>query len=534
MQQSNNSTIKQLGNSTYFKCIINLSIIFVGICRTLPHSLSSKIVNMSNLSCAKGTLKPYIPSSAQPWNELRIKHLYRRLSFGASPNEIIQALERTPSDLVETLLHNAMEQPLSPVPAWKDFDYTDYEKIKDEEERDEKINNDIFDWIKEWIQDMLKHGVRGKFILFWHNHFVTQLETYYFPRYLYDYHHLLQSKALGNFKDFVHQMGKNTAMLLFLNGVESTKEEPNENYARELYELFTLGRDQGYTQKDIEETARALTGWNGLDVFGQPIAFVNYYHDKGEKTIFEQTGNWNYDDVTNILFQERATAIAQFICTKIYTTFVNPRPDLAIIHQLANTLLTHNWEMAPVLNQLFKSEHFFDAANIGLQIKSPYELFFNFFKAVNYEASADILDSIHYFTSMLGQELAMPIDVAGWRGNRTWIDTARITGRWRVLSWTIYDLMDNQPEKLTQLAHQLTGNAQTNDPALVTQKVVDFFLAKALHTPEIYERATIAFKVDIPQNYFDDGSWNLHWDTIPWQMTALLQYLIKLPEFQLT
>jgi len=187
----------------------------------------------------------------------------------------------------------------------------------------------------------------------------------------------------------------------------------------------------------------------------------------------------------------------------------------------------------PVLKQLFKSEHFFDEKNIGVQVKSPYELFLNFFKEVDYEINEEQVGSLNYFTGMLGQELASPIDVAGWRGNRTWIDTARITGRWRTLGWTVYAVMDSQPEKLTQLAATLAGGSNTNDPALVTQKVMDYFLPMELHTPAIYERATEVFKVDIPSNYFEDGSWNLNWNTVPWQMTSLLQYLIKIPEFQL-
>ena len=490
---------------------------------------------MNNPTCAVESLNKYIPSIEQPWNDQRIKHLYRRLSYGAALSDIVTAKNKTPEQLVDELIDGAMTVPFPDKPIWATWDFRDFEaNAANDEEQDILVNEAVYDWLKTWITDMRQHDTRGKLVLFWHNHFVTQLETYYFPRFLYDYHQLLQTMAFGNFKDFVHEMGKNTAMLLFLNGVESTKYEPNENYARELYELFALGRDNGYTQQDIEETARALTGWNHIEYWGSPVEFVEEYSDKGEKTIFGQTGNWGYDDVTDILFRERKDQIAQFICQKIYTAFVNPQPNEVIINQLAETFKTNDWEIAPVLKQLFKSEHFFDEKNIGVQVKSPYELFLNFFKEVNFDLIDDErLESLNYFTGMLGQELATPIDVAGWRGNRTWIDTARITGRWRTLGWTVYAVMDQQPEKLTNLAIGLTGSASTNDPALVTQKIVDYFLPNELHTPEIYERATEVFKVDIPSNYFDDGSWNLNWDTIPWQMTSLLQYLIKIPEFQL-
>ncbi len=490
---------------------------------------------MNNPTCAIESLSKYIPSTEQPWNEQRIKHLYRRLSYGVAFSDMETAKNKTPEQLVEELIDGAMTTPFPDKPDWVTWDYKNFEEqAANEEEREELVNQAIYGWLKTWIKDMMKNDVRGKLTLLWHNHFVTQLETYYFPRYLYDYHQLLQAMAFGNFKDFVNEMGKNTAMLLFLNGVESTKYEPNENYARELYELFTLGRDNGYTQQDIEETAKALTGWNHIPYWGQPIEFVADYADKEEKTIFGQTGNWGYEEVTDILFTQRKDHIAQFICQKIYTAFVNPQPNEVIVNQLAETFKANDWEIAPVLKQLFKSEHFFDATNIGVQVKSPYELFLNFYKEVDFDLVDDeMLEGLNYFTGMLGQELATPIDVAGWRGNRTWIDTARITGRWRTLGWTVYGVMDKQPEKLTNLAIALTGSANTNDPALVTQKVMNYFLPNELHTPEIYERATEVFKVDIPSNYFDDGSWNLNWDTIPWQMTSLLQYLIKIPEFQL-
>ncbi len=490
---------------------------------------------MNNPTCAVESLDKYVPSMQEPWNEQRIKHLYRRLSYGAALSDITTAKNKTPEQLVDELIDGAMTAPFPAKPTWATWNYRDFEaQAATDEERDDLVNQAIFDWMRTWIQDMRQYDTRGKFLLFWHNHFVTQLDSYFFPRYLYENHQLLQTMVFGNFKDFLHEMGKNTAMLLFLNGVESTKYEPNENYARELYELFALGRDNGYTQNDIEETARALTGWNGIDIWGEPITFVEEYADKGEKTIFGQTGNWGYDDVTNILFRERKDQIAQFICQKIYVAFVNPQPNEFIITQLAETFKSNDWEIAPVLKQLFKSEHFFDTKNIGIQVKSPYELFLNFYKEVDFDLIDDeVLEGLNYFTGMLGQELANPIDVAGWQGNRTWLDTARLTGRWRTLGWTVYGVMDRQPERLTNLAIALTGNASTNDPALVTQKVVNYFLPNELHTPEIYERATEVFKVDIPSNYFEDGSWNLNWGTIPWQMTSLLQYLIKIPEFQL-
>ena len=482
---------------------------------------------MENATCLTGNLQTYRPSAAMPWNEQRVKHLYKRLGFGIGSDQIQQALDANPQFLVNQLIEQAIAAPLFDAPEWLSLNFDDYNGNEDQ------INSNISAWIHKWLVDMIEHNVRGKLILFWHNHFVAQLETYYFPSYLYHYHRILQATALGNFRDFVYEIGKSTAMLLFLNGAENTKYEPNENYARELYELFTLGRDNGYTQEDIEETARALTGWNNMPSWGETIQYSEDTFDNEQKTIFGLKGNWGYNEVHEILFTRRKEEISNFICEKIYKAYVNPIPNREIISQLAETFVENDWEIAPVLEQLFKSEHFFSEANIGVIIKSPYDLFLNYFNEVGYQITEEEeIGAIHYFTGMLGQELALPVDVAGWQGNRTWIDTSRLTGRWRILSWKVYDTMEKFPNRLSELAFEITGE-NTNDPALVTQKVIDYFLPASLHTPELYERATTIFKVDIPQNYFDNEEWNLNWDSVPWQMTSLIQYIIRIPEYQL-
>jgi uncharacterized protein (DUF1800 family) len=176
-----------------------------------------------------------------------------------------------------------------------------------------------------------------KLALFWHNHFVTRNEDYGCPSYLYQYHKLLQQYALGNFKTFVKEIGKTPAMLVFLNGVQNTRFNPNENYARELYELFTLGRDNGYTQQDIVQTAKALTGWNSLEN-NQYCGRINFFpalHDPAQKTIFGKTNTYNYDTLHDLLFAERAVQISEYICGKLYRYFVSPQVDEVIVSELA-------------------------------------------------------------------------------------------------------------------------------------------------------------------------------------------------------
>ncbi|HPH21632.1 MAG TPA: DUF1800 family protein, partial [Haliscomenobacter sp.] len=241
------------------------------------------------VNCAVGTLTAYSPNPVKPWDQSRVQHLYRRMGFGITPAEIKAALKRSPSELVDALVTEAMNMPLPPAPAWANLEYKDYKNF------DQEIGPQYIEWTTRWMRDMYKNGFREKLALFWHNHFVTQGETYVCPSYLYAYHKILQQNCLGDFKAFVKTMGTTPAMLIYLNGVQNNRFSPNENYARELYELFTLGRDNGYTQQDIVETARALTGWNGFTAICAPIGYNPVFFDSGNKTIFGKTAAYNYD-----------------------------------------------------------------------------------------------------------------------------------------------------------------------------------------------------------------------------------------------
>ena len=484
---------------------------------------------MTFLNCVTGTLAPYTPSADMPWDKRRVMHLYRRLGFGATLSEMNDALGKTPAQVVDTLINQTLALPPLEEPEWAYWTVSDYQGPQPEQQAIEQI----FAWRRQWVLDMLANGVRGKWSLFWHNHFVTRLETYFCPSYMYQYHKLLQTNALGNFKNFVIEMGKTPAMLAFLNGAQNTRFNPNENYARELYELFALGRDNGYTQEDIVQTARALTGWNSLAEFCGPINFLPAFFDPGQKTIFGKTGAWNYDDVHNLLFQERADKVAQYICTKIYRNFVSPEIDETIVTQLAGIFISNNFEIAPVLRTLFKSEHFFDDANIGVIVKSPLESVLSFIKEGDYgvQWTNELLDGVIYLAAQLGQDLFNPIDVAGWQGNRIWINSNTLTGRWQALRFVIFTLYQYYPESLRNLAISLSNNA--NDADFITELIANHYLPNGMQTPEEYDRATISFKAEIPGHYFNDGGWNLAWETAPAQVALLLDHLIRKPEFQL-
>ncbi|MFN7119813.1 MAG: DUF1800 family protein [Saprospiraceae bacterium] len=483
---------------------------------------------MNPIDCATGTLAPYVPDASAPWDKRRVLHLYRRMSFGATPAEINAALNLSPSQLVDNLINNAINLPLPPEPEWAFWDVSRYQN-------QEQAAEQIFAWSRRWLLDMLNHGFREKLALFWHNHFVTRQEDYGCPSYLYQYHKLLQQYALGNFKNFVKEIGKTPAMLVFLNGVQNTRFNPNENYARELYELFTLGRDNGYTQQDIVQTARALTGWNSLENnrYCGKINFLQTLYDPGQKTIFGKSGNYNYDTLHDLLFTERAVPISEYICAKLYRHFVSPTVDETIVKELALVFRSNNFEIAPVLRTLFKSEHFFAEANWGVIVKSPLELELTFIRegGFNINWTDETLTGLLYLAGELGQNLFNPVDVAGWQGNRTWVNSNTLTGRWQVLRFIIFNLYQNYPAQLVQLARNLSNNS--SDGEFITELIINHFLVNGLQTPEEYDRAFISFQAEIPVHYFEDGSWNLNWETAPAQVALLLDHLIRKPEFQL-
>ncbi|NKQ39206.1 MAG: DUF1800 domain-containing protein [Methanosarcinales archaeon] len=476
-------------------------------------------------NCNTSNLGVFVPDSAQPWNKLRIQHIYRRLGFGASNAEIDTALTQTPAIFIDNLITQAIAVAPLTSPSWADMDFTDY---GDPEEEIPIQHEEIY---LHFENDMLTNGLRARFTLFWHNHFVTRLEDVWCPSWLVNYYQTLQTYAFGNFKDFVRTVGITPAMLVFLGGSENTATEPNENYARELYELFTLGVNNGYTQTDITNTARALTGYTGYTEYCAPITLNSDDFDSGQKTIFGQTGNWNYDDVVDILFQEKGDLIANFICTKLYAHFVSPEINETIVSQLASTFTANNFELSPVYRQLFKSNHFFDEKAIGTIVKSPFDLINGMITETITNIDNEFLGNIIWFNGEIGQLMFDPIDVAGWQENHDWINSSTLIGRWNLLEWYLYRIWDDATETLRDFAVNLAGTS--TDPAEITQIIVDHLLPNGLQTNADYVIATDIFKDEVPQNYYDNNLWDLQWESATYQVFILLLHIIKLPEFQL-
>ncbi|SHG74082.1 DUF1800 domain-containing protein [Winogradskyella jejuensis] len=480
-------------------------------------------------SCNTSTLQPYVPSATNPWNEERVRHVYRRLGYDAKKADIDIAVTQSTSDFIDQIINEASESPALETPPWSNFTYFDYQNLGLDFDTETQANHQELRMAL--INQMLSsNGLKARLILLWSNHFVTRLEDYYSSNHLYEYYATLEQHALGNFEDFTSAIGTTSAMLLYLNGFQNTKNNPNENYARELYELFTLGVDNGYTQTDITETAKALTGYNDREHWTAPITFNENKFDNSVKTIFTQEGVWGYDDVIRILFEEKSPLIATYICRKLYTYFVSPTPNEAVISEMADIFVV-DFNIANVLKALFKSEHFLDSKSIGVQIKSPYDMFMSYLKVTNFSVEPDYLESFQWFCSTLGQTMFEPIDVAGWQGDKDWINSSTLTGRWRILEWVVWHTWEYYREELRTFAKRSSDNS--NDPYIVAKSIVDRFMPLNLHTTADYDTATDVFKHDVPENYYEDGIWNLDWDSAPFQVVLLLLHLIKIPEFQL-
>lgn len=476
--------------------------------------------------CTTTTLSPYIPSTEVPWNRKRVLHLYRRMCFGTHIGTIDDQLSKSPEQVVDGLIDAAVAKPALAKPEWWDWGYSDYQNRG----LTDQIFVDAATLAFDWVQEMQSDDFSSRIRVFWINHFVAEHEAFFCSSTLWKYLDVLQTYSMGNFKNFVYEIGITPAMLIYLNGELNNKYEPNENYARELFELFTMGADQGYTQEDIVETARALTGWQVQDC--NSTYFNEEIFDDGTKMIFGEEASFTYSSLIDHLFDTKAPIIANFICTKLYKEFISNEVDQDVVDGLAQIFLDNNFELVPVYRALFKSERFFDDKTIGVQVKSPYQLVIGLLSEFNSPAYRDLSENVYWITSSIGQNLLNPPDVAGWQGNRSWVDTSTMAIRWSLVDNYTWHLFNNVPESYRTLAKLTSQNSR--DVEYVVQTVVDYFLPSGLQNDLDYNSAIAVFKGEVPENYFEDGGqWDLDEPYVPLQMTYLMQYLGRLPEFQM-
>ncbi|MCC7400130.1 MAG: DUF1800 domain-containing protein [Chitinophagaceae bacterium] len=285
----------------------------------------------------------------------------------------------------------------------------------------EGVRNLNLAWMREMVNSSAQ--MREKISLFWHGHFACRNLNVFYQQGLVN---VIRDNALGNFRDLLHSVSKTAAMLNFLNNQQNKKDHPNENFAREVMELFTLGRGN-YTERDIKESARAFTGWTAN--FQGDFIFRKGQHDTGVKTFLGKTGNFDGDEILDIILEQKQAA--RFISRKIYKFYVNENDtDPEKAEWLADRFYKSDYDISKLMEDIFTSEWFYDEKNMGINIKSPVELLVGIQRMLPMELENE--EVLIVLQRILDQMLFYPPNVAGWPGGRTWIDSSSLMMRMRI------------------------------------------------------------------------------------------------------
>ena len=279
-----------------------------------------------------------------------------------------------------------------------------------------------------WFNRMLKTRapLREKMTLFWHDHFATSIQKVKEPVLLIKQNELFREYAFGNFRDLTNKIVRDPAMMLYLDSQRSNKLRPNENFAREIMELFTLG-EGNYTEEDVKQAARAFTGYN-LNRLNGEVTQKERAWDDGEKTIFGKTGPYNGKDVVNLIFKEEACA--KFIVVKIWEFFAYEKPVDKAMENLAAILRENDYELKPVLREIFLSSEFYGEKAMATMIKSPVQYLVQLLKELEMDTAP--LGFPIMGQTQLGQVLFMPPNVAGWDWGKAWINTNTLLARYNL------------------------------------------------------------------------------------------------------
>lgn len=275
-----------------------------------------------------------------------------------------------------------------------------------------------------WINRMKNSQaqLRERMTFFWHDHFACRLNNVLLAQ---TQNNVLRKHALGKFGDLLAAISKDPGMLQFLNNQQNRKGHPNENFAREVLELFTMGRGN-YSETDIQEAARAFTGW-GFNREGE-FVFRKRAHDTGQKTFLGKRGNFDGDDILRIILDKPQTAT--FLTEKLYRHFVNQEPDEEVIRDWSQAFFESEYDISALMERVFLSDHFYEPRNIGSQIKSPVLFLTGMMRLLDMEFESE--DGPLLIQKALGQVLFVPPNVAGWPEGRDWIDSGTIMARMRL------------------------------------------------------------------------------------------------------
>ena len=518
---------------------------------------------------------------AGPWLALQTKHLLNRTMFGAKAADINYFKSKGLVASVDELLNVPATLPLPPVNDYNTTTYTDPnipigKTWVNDISLDGTTNSYRTSNYKKWLLSIWvnqERNIREKLTLFWSNHFGTEADTIVYATMTYNHHQILRTNCLGNFKQMVRAVTTDPGMLRYLNGYLSTKTAPDENYGRELQELFTVGKEGGakYSEDDVKNAAKTLTGWKIDATFN--AVFDSTRHDTTNKTFsafYNNTiiagrtgasGAIETDDLLNMIFQK--SEVAKFICRKLYRYFVyyyiDDNVETNIITPLANAFVANNFEIKPVLKLLLQSEHFYDSLYIGCQIKSPIDHVVGFLRQYEIafpDTAVNYLDAYSLYNNMVAQLIGMgqsPVDppnVAGWPAyyqapdyNELWINADTLPKRNKFTDLMIETGYTKAASKIIVNTIQFAKNVCTNpaDPNLLIDSLFAFLVST-----DIDASLKTTLKVQLlltgqTSDYYWTDAWNLYLTTpttinfniVNTRLKALLKYIMNLPDYQL-
>ncbi|POA96747.1 DUF1800 domain-containing protein [Chromobacterium sinusclupearum] len=364
------------------------------------------------------------------------RHLLLRTGFGANPAQIAVFAPLSREAAVDKILAGARTQAITPPPGWANepFERPGQPGLSEEQKKalQQERNQHAVELRSWWLTEMRNtpSPLTEKMTLFWHNHFVSALDKVRSPQMMYQQNLLLRHYALGDFGQLLHAVARDPAMMRYLDTANNRKEQPNENFAREVMELFTLGEGH-YTEQDIREAARAFTGW-GLDHDDQFIVRPRL-RDTGDKLIFGQRGNFDGDDVVDLLLQQPQTSV--FITNKLWRNFVSPTPDAAAVNKLAADFRRNHYQLKPLMRALLLTPQFWRSQ--GQLVKSPVELTVG--TLVTFDLMPPDWRVIAGLNRQLEQDVFAPPNVKGWPGGEAWINSATLLTRKQFLDRITHD-----------------------------------------------------------------------------------------------
>lgn len=366
----------------------------------------------------------------------KLQHLYLRAGFGLHPAELNKrksySIEKAVDELfdeskaINNLTH--MEHPLGDGENKKQASNVKVLLMILRSQKELKAMS--ISWINKMATE--KAQLREKMTFFWHNHFATHVPFSYLMQ---NQNNTLRKYALGSFKEMLHAVAKDPAMIIYLNNQQNKKNAPNENFAREVMELFTLGVGH-YTEHDIKEAARCFTGWQ-IDKTGE-FTFNEKDHDFGEKTVLGKSGKLSGEEVLDLLLEKKQTAI--YVTRKIYREFVSDNIDEKRVNELAETFYHSGYDISKLLKALFTAEWFYSENVVGNKIASPVELLVRYYRVLKLQPVDEKMPVITQ--NLLGQKLFNPPNVAGWKGGKAWIDSSSLLMRMR-LPLMMFGYMDS-------------------------------------------------------------------------------------------